>query len=54
MKMTKEFQIEKAGMTNGKITILSKEGESFNRAVKITKYLSLGYSVYDMSGNPIH
>lgn len=48
-----EFQIEKEGMTKGKVTILSKEGEPFNRAVKIAKYLSLGYKVYDMDNNQI-
>lgn len=53
--MKKEFQIYKEGTTYlGKVTILSKEGEAFNRAEKIKKYLYLGYEVYDMDGNRLN
>lgn len=52
--MKNEFQIYKEGMTpNGRITILSKEGENFNKHSKIMKYLYLGYRVFDMSGNEL-
>lgn len=50
----KEFQIQKAGITDGKVTILSKDGENFNREEKIKKYLYLGYNVYDMDGTQIN
>lgn len=49
-KMKNEFKIYKKGTTtNGKVTILSKEGEPFNKKAKIKKYLDLGYKVYDMN-----
>ncbi len=51
--MKKEFKIYKAGMTDSKITILSKIGEDFNREEKIKKYLSLGYEVYDLNDSKI-
>jgi hypothetical protein len=48
--MKREFQIFKEGTTtNGKVTIVSKEGEPFNKDAKIKFYLSLGYNVYDMN-----
>jgi hypothetical protein len=43
--MTAEFEIYKEGTTDRKITILSKEGELFNKTEKIMKYLFLGYQV---------
>jgi len=51
--MKKEFQISKKGVTKGKITVLSKEGETFNKKTKIKKYLDLGYKVYDMNDKEI-
>lgn len=52
--MKKEFQIYKEGTTvSGKITILSKVGQPFNRAGKIQFYQELGYNVYDMDNNEI-
>jgi len=51
--MKAEFQIEKEGTTNGKVTIMSKIGQPFDRDTKIKKYLFLGYLVYDMNGNNI-
>lgn len=52
--MKKEFQVFKEGTTTkGNVTILSKEGESFNRQAKIQKYLSLGYKVFEMDGTQI-
>ena len=51
--MKKEFQIEKEGATNGKVTIVSKVGMPFDRAAKIQKYIELGYTVYDMDNNII-
>jgi hypothetical protein len=48
--MKKEFKIYKKGTTSkGKVTIISKEGEPFNKKAKIQKYLALGYKVYDMN-----
>ena len=50
----KEFKIYKEGTTtNGKVTVLSKGGEAFNREAKIEKYLNLGYKVYDMDDKEI-
>ncbi len=52
--MKKEFQIYKEGVTtNGKVTILSKDSEPFDKEQKIKKYLYLGYKVYDMNGKAI-
>jgi len=52
--MKKEFKIYKEGTTtDGKVVILSKNGEAFNRGAKISKYLFLGYSIYDMNDNQI-
>ena len=52
--MKKEFKIYKEGVTTeGKVTILSKVGESFNKEEKIQKYLFLGYTVYDLEDNEI-
>ena len=51
--MKQEFRIYKRGTTKGKITILSKEGELFNREAKIQKYLSLGFRVWDMNNKEI-
>ena len=51
--MKKEFQIEKEGATNGKVTIVSKVGMPFDRTAKIQKYIELGYTVYDMDNNII-
>ena len=48
--MKPEFKIFKTGSTEEPITIMSKEGESFDRDAKIKKYLSLGYKVYDLNG----
>ena len=53
MKTTKEFQVSKKGMTNKNITICSTDSAPFNRSEKIQKYISLGYTVYDMNGNKI-
>jgi hypothetical protein len=48
--MINQFKIYKKGTTtNGKVTIVSKEGEPFNRKAKIEKYQYLGYKVYDMN-----
>lgn len=51
--MKKEFKIYKSGTTSGRITILSKNGESFDRDAKIKHYLSLGYEVFDMNDKEI-
>jgi hypothetical protein len=51
--MKKQFKIYKKGTTDGKVTILSKKGEVFNRKAKIQKYLALGYKVYDMNDKEI-
>lgn len=52
--MKNQFKIFKKGTTtNGKVTILSKEGEPFNKKAKIQKYLALGYKVYDMNDKEI-
>ena len=52
--MTKQFKIFKPGKTSsGKITILSKIGEPFDRDAKIRKFLSLGYFVYEMNDDLI-
>lgn len=51
--MKAEFKIYKDGVTDGLITILSKEGEVFNRELKIIKYKYLGYRVYSMKGEEI-
>jgi hypothetical protein len=40
-----EFTIFKKGTTEAPVKILSKEGEPFNKALKIEKYKSLGYIV---------
>jgi hypothetical protein len=52
-KSTPEFIIYKEGVTTDKVTILSKDGEPFDRELKIAKYLQLGYLVFDMNNNPI-
>jgi hypothetical protein len=50
----KEFQVYKEGFTiSGKIMILSKVGEPFNKKAKIKKYLSLGYQVFDTNNTEI-
>jgi hypothetical protein len=51
--MKREFQIYKEGTINGKVTIMSKEGEWFDREAKIKKYIWLGYTVYDMDDKQI-
>ena len=51
--MKKEFKIYKEGTTSDKITILSRDGEEFNKKSKIKKYLSLGYKVYNMQDEEI-
>jgi hypothetical protein len=43
--MKAEFKIYKEGTTDKPITILSKEGELFDKNAKIAKYKSLGYQV---------
>ena len=44
--MKAEFKIFKQGVTtNGPVTILSKDGEPFNRDFKIAKYIYLGYTI---------
>lgn len=43
--MVKQFEIFKQGVTADWITIVSKQGEEFDRVKKIAKYLSLGYQV---------
>ncbi len=47
--MIKQFKIYKLGVTDSKITILSKIGERFNRDEKIKKYIFLGYEIYDLN-----
>lgn len=51
--MKPQFKIYKRETTKGKVTILSKEGEPFDRNAKIQKYLSLGYRVWDMNNKEI-
>ncbi len=51
--MKKEFQVYKAGTTTNRVTILSVDGEPFDRIKKIKFYLSLGYNVYLMDGQEI-
>ena len=51
--MKPEFKIYKKGRTMGKVTILSKEGEPFNKTAKIHFYISLGYRVFDMNNKEI-
>jgi len=43
--MKSEFKIYKKGVTSEPVTIMSKEGEPFNKDQKIKKYESLGYLV---------
>jgi hypothetical protein len=52
--MKKEFKIFKQGVTETKITILSKVGEDFNKQEKIKKYIFLGYEVFDLNDNKIN
>jgi hypothetical protein len=49
----KEFKIYKKGITDKKVTILSKKGEKFNKEFKIKKYLSLGFKVYNLNNKLI-
>ena len=52
--MKPEFKIYKSGTTvGGKVTILSKIGEPFDREAKIKKFIALGYFVFDMDDNLI-
>jgi len=51
--MKNEFMIYKEGTTESRITICSQDGTPFDRSVKIRKYLTLGYEVFDMDGNKI-
>ena len=51
--MIKQFQIFKQGMTDSKVTILSKVGEEFDFNFKVSKYKYLGYQVFDMDNNLI-
>jgi hypothetical protein len=51
--MKKQFKIYKKGRTDGKVTILSKEGEPFDKTAKIHHYLSLGYRVFDLKNREI-
>ena len=51
--MKKKITIYKEGITATPITILSKEGEPFNREAKIQKYLGLGYTVKNLDGTKI-
>lgn len=51
--MTKQFKIYKEGTTDSKITILSKDGEPFDRNAKIQMYLSLDFKIYDMDDKEI-
>jgi len=49
--MKAEFIIFKKGRTTNKVTIKSCiELMPFNRLEKIQKYLSLGYTVYELDG----
>jgi len=48
--MKKEFYIYKEGVTSEKTAIMSKVGEPFDKTVKIQKFISLGYTVYDING----
>ena len=49
----REFQIWQEGVTYRLITILSKNGEPFDRDAKISLYKWMGYTVYDLNGNLI-
>lgn len=51
--MKKEFYIYKEGTTSGRVTIMSKNGEPFDRTAKIQKFLALGYKVYELDGTEI-
>jgi hypothetical protein len=52
-RFKKEFQIYKAGKTENRVSILSKDGEPFDRDAKIKTYIELGYTVYDLTGKEI-
>lgn len=48
--MKPEFKIYKSGVTEGgKVTIMSKNGEPFDREAKIRKFIALGYFVFDLN-----
>jgi hypothetical protein len=49
----KQFKIYKKGITDSKITIVSKKGESFNKLAKMRMYLLLEYKVYDLNNKEI-
>jgi hypothetical protein len=51
--MKKEFYIYKEGVTSEKTAIMSKVGEPFDRTAKIQKFLTLGYSVYELDGTEV-
>ena len=51
--MKQEFKIYNELTSSSKVTILSKDGEAFNKEAKIQMYLSLGYKVYDMNDKEI-
>lgn len=52
-KMKPEFKIFKEGTTDSPITILSKNGELFDREAKIKKYLFLGFRIFDLDDKEI-
>jgi hypothetical protein len=52
--MKAEFKIFKEGVTNAMVTIVSKIGEDFNLEAKISKYLLLGYQVFEMDNTEIN
>ena len=51
--MTKQFKIYHEGTTDDKVTIVSLQGQPFNKKAKIQMYLSFGYKVYDMNDKEI-
>lgn len=48
----REFQVYRQGEKN-RLTIMSKEGEDFDKQKKIAKYLFMGYQVFEMDGTEI-
>jgi hypothetical protein len=48
----REFQVYRQGEKD-KLTILSRQGENFDKNQKIAKYLFMGYQVFEMDGTEI-
>jgi len=51
--MKKEFKVYKAGVTEEKVTIMSRGDNTFDRDAKIAKYFLLGYRVFEMDDTEI-